>query len=204
MTRGVVQLNPPNQPFHRAQVVSHTARFDTIVKVPIYVDCRLGPNTLGVLGKCELYIQVEQENPGGRGSDTLGWVTIDVTEFLDLHHVSRRFLLQGSRTNAKLRIACDLELLSHDALFQVSMPPSAKPSFPPLDGYNRPERSNDPRTLDQAIGSAIFADYLTRLHGAEAGLSSDSDADIIDKLASLDHDPDHHLELVDALFSGVL
>ncbi|KAJ3195977.1 hypothetical protein HK101_010483 [Irineochytrium annulatum] len=68
---------------------------------------------------CDLLLYIKQEVNGGRSSEDVGMVAINLAEFADTKSTMRRLLLQDSRVNSVLRIRIDMSLTKGDGTFTV-------------------------------------------------------------------------------------
>jgi hypothetical protein len=60
-----------------------------------------------------------KETQGGRKSESLGKITLDLAEFAGSKLNSRQYLLQQSKMNSSLNITVNMKQISGDPLFRA-------------------------------------------------------------------------------------
>eukprot|EP00842_Homolaphlyctis_polyrhiza_P003715 jgi/Hompol1/4344/HPOL_003607-RA len=88
----------------------------------------------GVLQPCEMRISIKQEINGGRSTEKIGAIQLDLAEVADQVNVSKRMLLQETRLNSVLKITVSMELVKGDASsYTVPAPKSRTGLESPID-----------------------------------------------------------------------
>ncbi|KAI8844254.1 N-terminal C2 in EEIG1 and EHBP1 proteins-domain-containing protein [Chytridium lagenaria] len=99
----------------RATVKDHTVTWNTsfAFEASIYI----GKD--GVLLPCELLLYIKQEVNGGRSSEDLGMISINLAEYADSRSSVQKHLLQDARVNSVVRVKIDMKLLKGAPVFAV-------------------------------------------------------------------------------------
>ncbi|RUP49162.1 hypothetical protein BC936DRAFT_143151 [Jimgerdemannia flammicorona] len=85
---------------NRAPIKNHAVQwdvnFDSIVHLVIGKD--------GLLQPCELRVDVIQELNGGRETENIGNLVLNLSEYVGTGITTRRYLLQDSKINSKMKV----------------------------------------------------------------------------------------------------
>ncbi|KAJ3216696.1 hypothetical protein HDU67_009128 [Dinochytrium kinnereticum] len=99
----------------RATVKDHTVVWNASFAVEATIF--LGKD--GVLLPCELLLYIKQEVNGGRSSEDLGMISINLAEYADSRSSLRKHLLQDARVNSVVRVKIEMKLLKGDPIYAV-------------------------------------------------------------------------------------
>ncbi|RIA92967.1 N-terminal C2 in EEIG1 and EHBP1 proteins-domain-containing protein [Glomus cerebriforme] len=119
----------------------------------------------GVLMPCELIIKVKQELSGGKEVNNIGRLLLNLSEYVGLNTMTRRYLLQDSKINSTLKLTINMKQTFGNVVFKV--PPLKKTQiFGGIAGIisERTERQDDERSLQ--FGPNLGIHYMARSRSA--------------------------------------
>ncbi|CAB5385846.1 respiratory complex assembly protein Rmp1 [Rhizophagus irregularis DAOM 181602=DAOM 197198] len=129
----------------------------------------------GVLVPCELSIKVKQELNGGKEVNNIGKLLLNLSEYVGLNSMTRRYLLQDSKINSTLKLTINMKQTSENIAFKV--PPLKKTQmFGGIAGIisERTERQDDERSIKFRQNFGIH--YMARSRSATSLRSAYSQA----------------------------
>lgn len=118
----------------REEIEDHKVKWDSKFKFT----CKMSANpSNGILDSAILRLSVRREAKGGKSSQKLGFVDLNLAEFAGCGLVTKRYLLDGYDTknsrqdNSTLKVSIDMALLTGDPLFKRPLS-SSEPIYSPL------------------------------------------------------------------------
>ncbi|KAJ3415010.1 hypothetical protein HDV05_005655 [Chytridiales sp. JEL 0842] len=99
----------------RSTVIDHTVSWNASFEF----DTTISIGKDNVLLPAELILYVKQEVNGGRSSEDIGMVTINLAEFAGSRSTSKRFLLQQARVNSIVKVVINMRLIKGDPMYIV-------------------------------------------------------------------------------------
>ncbi|RIB15778.1 N-terminal C2 in EEIG1 and EHBP1 proteins-domain-containing protein [Gigaspora rosea] len=73
----------------------------------------------GYLMPCELRLSVKQELNGGKEINSIGKLSLNISEYVGLSTVTRRYLLQDSKINSTLKLTINMKQTFGDVVYKV-------------------------------------------------------------------------------------
>ncbi|KAJ3096731.1 hypothetical protein HDU97_005622 [Phlyctochytrium planicorne] len=99
----------------KATVKDHTVTWNS----PFSFETTIFLGKDGVLLPCELSVYIKQEVNGGRSSDDLGMINLNISEYANSRSSVIKHLLQDARVNSVVRVKISMTLLKGDPIYQV-------------------------------------------------------------------------------------
>ncbi|RIA97683.1 N-terminal C2 in EEIG1 and EHBP1 proteins-domain-containing protein [Glomus cerebriforme] len=148
----------PNAVTSRAPIKDHSVVWN--YKLENFAQIVIGKD--GVLMPCELNLKIKQELNGGKEINNIGKLSLNLSEYVGLNEMTRRYLLQDSKINSTLKLTINMKQTMGNSSYKV--PPLKKTQiFGGIAGVisEQSERQDDERS-PRAFRSSFSPHYMNR------------------------------------------
>ncbi|KAJ3056222.1 hypothetical protein HK097_007705 [Rhizophlyctis rosea] len=163
----------------RATVKDHIVNWDSAFTLE--ANMVIGKD--GVLLPCELLLHIKQVVNGGRSTEDVGMVTVNLAEFAGDRSTTRRYLLQEAGVNSIVKLTIDMQLTKGEPSYKVPEPSKRDISLEGIRGILADEREEEKPTHDvsRAVANSPH-DRLTRVHSIFGPAADDPNVDFVDQI----------------------